>query len=141
MRVRVIGRRDRLPRGVVEAFRVLEERTATGGAMLLTIAVDYGARTELRDACRALARDVAAGRLAPEQIDEAAIAAQLWTAGLPDPDLVIRTGGELRLSNFLLWQCAYAELWATTDPWPEFDAATLDRAVDAFATRERRYGR
>jgi undecaprenyl diphosphate synthase len=141
VRVRLIGRRDRLPGGVVEAFRILEERTAAGRAMLLTIAVDYGARTELRDACRALARDVAAGRLSPDDIDEAAIAAQLSTAGLPDPDLVVRTGGELRLSNFLLYQCAYAELWATSDPWPDFDAATLDRAVDAFATRERRYGR
>jgi undecaprenyl diphosphate synthase len=141
VRVRLIGRRDRLPGGVVEAFRILEERTAAGRAMLLTIAVDYGARTELRDACRALARDVAAGRLAPDDIDEAAIAAQLSTAGLPDPDLVVRTGGELRLSNFLLYQCAYAELWATSDPWPDFNAATLDRAVDAFATRERRYGR
>ena len=141
VRVRVIGRRDRLPRGVVEAFRTLETRTAAGTAMLLTIAVDYGARTELRDACRALAHEVAAGRLAPEQIDEAAIAAKLWTAGLPDPDLVVRTGGELRLSNFLLYQCAYAEFWATPAPWPDFDSATLDRAVDAFAARERRYGR
>jgi undecaprenyl diphosphate synthase len=141
VRVRVIGRRDRLPAGVVEAFRILEERTATGRAMLLTIAVDYGARTELRDACRALARDVAAGRLTPEQIDEDAIAAKLWTAGLPDPDLVVRTGGELRLSNFLLYQSAYAELWSTNDPWPDFDGRTLDLAVDAFATRERRFGR
>ena len=141
VRVRTIGRRDRLPRGVVEAFRALEERTATGSAMLLTIAVDYGARTELRDACRALAREVADGRIAPDEIDEDAIAAKLSTAGLPDPDLVVRTGGELRLSNFLLYQCAYAELWSTPDPWPEFDGATLDRAVDAYTTRERRYGR
>ncbi len=141
VRVRTIGRRDRLPRGVVEAFRLLEERTAACTSMVLTIAVDYGARTELRDACRALARDVAAGELAPDQIDEDAIAAKLWTAGLPDPDLVVRTGGELRLSNFLLYQCAYAELWSTLDPWPEFDGATLDRAVDAYATRERRFGR
>ena len=140
VRVRVIGRRDRLPRGVVEAFRLLEDRTAAGSSMLLTIAVDYGARTELRDACRALAREVAAGRLDPDQIDEEAIAGKLWTAGLPDPDLVVRTGGELRLSNFLLYQCAYAELWSTLDPWPEFDGATLERAVDAFAGRERRFG-
>lgn len=140
VRVRVIGRRDRLPRGVVDAFRVLEEQTAAGRALLLTIAVDYGARTELRDACRALAHDVAAGRLAPDQIDEDAIASKLWTAGLPDPDLVLRTGGELRLSNFLLYQCAYAELWSTLDPWPEFDSATLGRAVDAYANRERRFG-
>ncbi|BDE05054.1 isoprenyl transferase 2 [Vulcanimicrobium alpinum] len=141
VQVRVIGRRDRLPRAVVEAFRTLEDVTAHGSALLLTIAVDYGARTELRDACRSLARDVAAGRIAPEQIDEDAIAARLWTAGLPDPDLVVRTGGELRLSNFLLYQSAYAELWATPDPWPEFDATSLHRAIDAYANRERRFGR
>ena len=141
VRVQVIGRRDRLPAGVVEAFRLLEERTAHSEALLLTIAVDYGARTEMRDACRALARDVVAGRIAPDQIDEDSIAANLWTAGLPDPDLVVRTGGELRLSNFLLYQSAYAELWATPAPWPEFDAAALDRALLDFANRERRFGR
>ena len=141
VRVRVIGRRDRLPVALAQAFRVLEERTASGRALLLTIAVDYGARAELRDACRALAHDVAAGRLAPDAIDEDAIAAKLSTAGLPDPDLVVRTGGELRLSNFLLYQSAYAELWSTPQPWPDFDGATLSRAVDAFTTRERRFGR
>lgn len=141
VRVRTIGRRDRLPRGVVEAFRTLEERTAGGKTLLLTIALDYGARTELRDACRALARDVAAGTLRPEEIDEDALASRLWTAGLPDPDLVVRTGGELRLSNFLLYQSAYAELWATASPWPEFDGAVLDRALGDFASRERRFGR
>jgi undecaprenyl diphosphate synthase len=140
VRVRIIGRRDRLPRGVVEAFRILEDRTARESALLLTIAVDYGARAELRDACRALAQEVVAGRLAPEQIDEDSIAAHLWTAGLPDPDLVVRTGGELRLSNFLLYQCAYAELWSTLEPWPDFDGATLGRAIDAYAARERRFG-
>ena len=141
VRVRIIGRRDRLPRAVRAAFAVLEERTAAGEALLLTIAVDYGARTELRDACRALAREVAAGRLDPDAIDESALAGRLWTAGLPDPDLVVRTGGELRLSNFLLYQCAYAELWSTPAPWPEFDAVTFDAALDAFAARDRRFGR
>ena len=141
VRVRVIGRRDRLPRSLGEAFRILEERTAAGSALLLTIAVDYSARTELRNACRALARDVAAGRLTPDDIDEDAIAANLCTAGLPDPDLVVRTGGELRLSNFLLYQSAYSELWATSAPWPDFDDAALGRAVSAFAARERRFGR
>jgi undecaprenyl diphosphate synthase len=141
VRVRVIGRRDRLPSGVVDAFAILEERTEHGAALLLTIAVDYGARTEMRDACRALAHDVAAGRIVPDEIDEDAIAARLWTAGLPDPDLVVRTGGELRLSNFLLYQSAYAELWATPVPWPEFDSAALDRALDDYANRERRFGR
>ena len=138
--MRVIGRRDRLPAGLSDAFRSLEERTAQGTALLLMIAVDYGARAELRDACRAIARDVAAGTLAPEQIDDASIAARLWTAGLPDPDLVVRTGGELRLSNFLLYQSAYAELWATPAPWPEFDGSALDRALDDFTSRERRFG-
>jgi len=141
VRVRTIGRRDRLPAAVAAAFASLEERTVHGTALQLTIALDYGARTELRDACRSLARDVAAGRLDAERIDEDAIAARLWTAGLPDPDLVVRTGGELRLSNFLLYQCAYAELWSTTTPWPDFDAATLGAAIDAFAGRERRFGR
>lgn len=140
VRVRVIGRRDRLPHSLLDAFRILEECTASQGAMVLTIAVDYGARTELRDACRSLARDVVAGRIAPEQIDEASIAARLWTAGLPDPDLVVRTGGELRLSNFLLYQSAYAELWSTLEPWPDFDGATMGRAIEAFAARERRFG-
>ena len=141
VRVNVIGRRDRLPEGVVRAFALLEEQTANGTALLLTIAVDYGARTEMRDACRALARDVAAGRITPDQIDEDTIAANLWTAGQPDPDLVVRTGGELRLSNFLLYQSAYAELWATPAPWPEFDAAALDRALLDYANRDRRFGR
>ncbi len=141
VRVRTIGRRDRLPGAVGAAFRTLEERTARGTALLLTIALDYGARTELRDACRSLAREVAAGRLDADRIDEEAIAGRLWTAGLPDPDLVVRTGGELRLSNFLLYQCAYAELWSTRTPWPDFDAATLGEAIDAFAARDRRFGR
>jgi undecaprenyl diphosphate synthase len=141
VRVKIIGRRDRLPRAVLDAFAILEAKTAHGEAMLLTIAVDYGARAELRDACRALAREVAAGALDPDGIDEDVIAQRLWTAGLPDPDLVLRTGGELRLSNFLLYQSAYAELWSTPTPWPEFDGTTLSRALDDFASRERRYGR
>ena len=141
VRVQIIGRRDRLPRRVLRALAALEARTAEAGAMTLTIAIDYGARTEMRDAFRALAREVAAGSLAPDDVDDAAIAARLWTAGLPDPDLVIRTGGELRLSNFLLYQSAYAELWATAEPWPSFDGAALLRALDAFAERERRFGR
>jgi undecaprenyl diphosphate synthase len=141
VRVRIIGRQDRLPGRVLEAFRLLEDATTGGTALLLTLAVDYGARTELRDACRALAREVAAGRLAPEEIDDETLSSRLWTAGLPDPDLVVRTGGELRLSNFLLYQSAYAELWSTTAPWPEFDRQTFDLAIGAFAGRERRFGR
>jgi undecaprenyl diphosphate synthase len=88
-----------------------------------------------------VAREVADGRLTLDQIDDEAITSRLATAGLPDPDLIVRTGGELRLSNFLLYQSAYAELWATPEPWPDFDDASLARAVDAYAGRERRFGR
>lgn len=141
VRARVIGKRDRLPRAVQDALAELEERTAPATGMLLNLAIDYSARAELCDAIRALARDVASGKIAPDDIDDDAIAAKLTTAGLPDPDLLIRTGGELRLSNFLLYQCAYTELWSTLTPWPEFDGRAFDAALAAFAGRQRRFGR
>lgn len=141
VRVRVIGRRDRLPIALREALLMLETRTDGGGAMTLNLAVDYGARTELASAVRMLAEDVAAGRLEPDDIDEDAIAGRLSTAGLPDPDLLIRTGGELRLSNFLLYQCAYTELWSTPVPWPQFDARAFAGALAAYAQRQRRFGK
>ncbi len=141
VRVRVIGRRDRLPLGLREAFALLEARTAGAAGMTLNIAVDYGARTELCAAVRMLATEVAAGRLDPESIDEETIAGSLSTAGLPDPDLLIRTGGELRLSNFLLYQCAYTELWSTNVPWPAFDARAFNGALASFAQRQRRFGK
>jgi undecaprenyl diphosphate synthase len=141
VRVRVIGRRDRLPVALREAFATLETRTAGGAGMTLNLAVDYGARTELASAVRTLAVEVAAGRLDPEAIDEDAIAGHLSTAGLPDPDLLIRTGGDLRLSNFLLYQCAYTELWSTTVPWPQFDARAFSGALASYAQRQRRFGK
>jgi undecaprenyl diphosphate synthase len=141
IRVRVIGRRDRLPIALREAFATLESRTAGGTGMTLNLAVDYGARTELASAVRLLAAEVAAGRLEPDAIDEDAIAARLSTAGLPDPDLLIRTGGDLRLSNFLLYQCAYTELWSTTVPWPQFDARAFTGALASYAQRQRRFGK
>jgi undecaprenyl diphosphate synthase len=141
VRVRVIGRRDRLPRSLHEALAMLEARTAGAGGMTLNLAVDYGARTELCTAVRTLAAEVAAGRLDPESIDEETIAGSLSTAGLPDPDLLIRTGGDLRLSNFLLYQCAYTELWSTTVPWPSFDARAFGGALESFAQRKRRFGK
>jgi len=141
VRVRTIGRRDRLPIALREALTVLETRTAGGGTMTLNLAVDYGARTELATAVRTLAEDVLAGRLEPDAIDEDAIAARLSTAGLPDPDLLIRTGGELRLSNFLLYQCAYTELWSTPVPWPQFDARAFGSALASYAQRQRRFGK
>jgi undecaprenyl diphosphate synthase len=141
VRVRVIGRRDRVPVAMREAFAVLEARTAGASGMTLNVAVDYGARSELCTAVRSLAADVAAGRLDPDAIDEETIAGSLSTAGLPDPDLLIRTGGDLRLSNFLLYQCAYTELWSTDVPWPAFDARAFCGALAAFAQRQRRFGK
>jgi undecaprenyl diphosphate synthase len=141
VRARVIGKRDRLPVAVCEALAELEDRTGAGSGMILNLAIDYSARTELCDAIRALAYDVADGKLDPDAIDDDAIAAKLSTAGMPDPDLLIRTGGELRLSNFLLYQCAYTELWSTLTPWPEFDGRAFDAALAAFAGRQRRFGR
>jgi undecaprenyl diphosphate synthase len=141
VRVRLIGRRDRLPVALREAMAALETRTAANNGMTLNLAVDYGARTELASAVRMLAEEVAAGRLEPDAIDEDAIAGRLSTAGLPDPDLLIRTGGDLRVSNFLLYQCAYTELWSTTVPWPQFDARAFGGALASYAQRQRRFGK
>jgi undecaprenyl diphosphate synthase len=141
VRVRVIGRRDRIPGSLREALDRLEARTAGGERMTLNLAVDYGARRELCEAVRTLALEVAAGRLDPAAIDDATLAANLSTAGQPDPDLLIRTGGDLRLSNFLLFQCAYTELWSTATPWPAFDGAAFAAALASFGDRQRRFGR
>jgi len=141
VRVRLIGRRDRLPTSLREAFETMEERSVLNRRITLNLAVDYGARSELAAAVQALARDVAAGRIDPADIDEDTIARNLWTAGLPDPDLLIRTGGELRLSNFLLFQCAYTELWSTPVTWPAFGVDTFNDALTSFAQRQRRFGR
>ncbi len=140
IRFRQIGRRDRLPARVVAAIEEAESATARGDRMTLSIALDYGSRDEIVEAARSLARDCAAGRLDPESIDEAAFAGRLWTAGLPDPDLLIRTAGERRLSNYLLWQISYAELHVCDACWPEFGRAELDVALADFAGRRRRFG-
>ena len=108
--------------------------------MTFNIALNYGGRTEIVDACRSLAHDVAAGRLTPEQIDEETLGSRLGTAGLPDPDLLIRTSGEMRVSNFLLWQIAYSEIWVTPTLWPDFRKRHLFEAFLDFQKRERRYG-
>ena len=117
-----------------------EARTAANTRMILTIALSYGSRQEITLAARRLAADAQAGRLEPESIDEDMFAGCLSTAGVPDPDLLIRTSGEQRISNFLLWQLAYTELWFTDTLWPDVDAATLRRALDDYAGRERRFG-
>jgi undecaprenyl diphosphate synthase len=140
VRVRLCGRNERLPRSTQRALEQLVSETAHNDGITLNLAIDYGSRREIGDAVRALAREVSGGLRDAESIDEDAVQSRLYTAGLPDPDLVIRTGGELRLSNFLLFQAAYAEFWATTTYWPDFDATHFQAALDAFASRQRRYG-
>ncbi len=140
VRVRAIGRTAGLPAATRLALEALVAATASNDGLLLNLALNYGARTELCDAIRALAIDVAAGRLATESIDDDSLANYLYTAGLPDPDLLIRTGGELRVSNFLLYQIAYAELWSTPVRWPDFDDETFANALAEFASRQRRFG-
>jgi undecaprenyl diphosphate synthase len=140
VRVRLCGRSDRLPPATRRALQELVAKTAGDDAVTLNLAIDYGARREIGDAVRALVREVKAGLRDVDSIDEHAIGSRLYTAGLPDPDLVIRTGGELRLSNFLLFQAAYAEFWATETYWPDFGENELQAALDDFAVRQRRYG-
>jgi len=140
VRVRLCGRAERLPAATRSALERLVAQTAGNDVLTLNLAIDYGARREIGDAMRALAREVSAGLRDAESIDERAVASHLYTADLPDPDLVIRTGGELRLSNFLLFQAAYAEFWATPTYWPDFGEKQLLAALDDFAARQRRYG-
>jgi undecaprenyl diphosphate synthase len=140
IRFSVIGRRSGLPdpvlREIDENIRLSRDNTG----MCLCLAINYGARTELLDAFQTLARQVRDGSLDPEEIDEASVASSLYTSGMPDPDLLIRTAGEMRVSNFLLWQISYAELWVTERCWPDFDRDTLHQALRDFAGRERRFG-
>jgi undecaprenyl diphosphate synthase len=140
VRLRVIGDRLRFGEDMRRLIDRAEEATAHNTALNLNIALSYGARAEILAAARALAAAVGRGEIAPEAIDEAAFSRHLTTAGMPDPDLIIRTSGEQRLSNFLLWQAAYAEFIFLPVLWPDFDAAQFQAALDSFASRERRYG-
>jgi undecaprenyl diphosphate synthase len=140
IRVAMIGRREGLPETTLAELDRTVGLTAVNDGMRLCLAVNYGARAELAEAARRIARDVAAGRLAPESIDEEAVAARLDTAGMPDPDLLVRTAGEMRVSNFLLWQISYAELWVTETLWPDFEESDLDAAIASYAARTRRFG-
>ena len=140
VRLRFIGERDRLAPDIVDLLVESETLTQGNTQLNLTIALSYGARQEITEAARRVAREVAAGTLAPEAIDEALFAARLFTADLPDPDLIIRTSGEQRISNFLLWQAAYAELVFVDTLWPDFGHAELEAALTEFRSRERRYG-
>ena len=140
VRLRIIGERDRLAGDIAGMIRNAEILTCDNDRMNLTIALSYGGRAEIVAAARAIAAEVMAGKLALDRIDEAAIARHLFTSELPEPDLLIRTSGEQRISNFLLWQCAYAELVFTKTMWPDFGRADLEQAVADFGGRERRYG-
>lgn len=140
IRFTTIGRRQGLPD---EVLREIDEsvRVSSGNTgMTLCLAINYSGRAELADAVRTIAEQVRAGQLSPEDVDETTIADALYTAGMPDPDLLIRTAGEMRVSNFLLWQISYAELWVTSRCWPDFDPATLQEALRDYARRERRFG-
>ncbi len=140
VRVRLCGRTERLPNRTRVALEGLVRDTSANHGIVLNIAIDYGGRREIGDAVRALAAEVGAGLRDAASIDERALANRLYTAGLPDPDLIIRTGGELRISNFLLFQSAYAEFWATPTYWPDFDETHFLRALSDFSLRKRRYG-
>ena len=140
VRIMIIGDRDGLEPSLRTMFEEAEALTRENTALKLVIAFNYGSRQEITRAVQALAQKVAEGRISPADITPAVIGNHLDTAGLPDPDLLIRTGGEQRISNYLLWQCAYTEFVFLPEYWPEFDAALLARAIDIFRSRDRRFG-
>lgn len=140
VRVEVLGRVHELPPSLQEELRRDVERTRHNKDLILNLAINYGGRAEIVDAARTLARAVKEGRLDPDAIDEETFARALYTRSLPDPDLLIRTAGEQRISNFLLWQIAYTELWVTDIPWPDFGQRELFQAVADFQHRQRKFG-
>ena len=140
IRLTVIGRREGIPADVQRAMDKTIELTAQQTGLTLCLAINYGARAEITDATRRIAQAVRAGRLSPDDITEETVSEHLYTAGMADPDLLIRTAGQLRISNYLLWQISYAELWITDRCWPDFDEATLQAALRDFAARDRKYG-
>jgi undecaprenyl diphosphate synthase len=141
VRLQVIGRPEDLPGAVRDVLRETEDDLAGSRGLLLNLALSYSGRAEIVDAVRRILADHRRGAFDPAQIDEAFIASYLYTAGLPDPDLLIRTSGEMRLSNFMLWQAAYTEMWITDTLWPDFRRRHLYEAVADFQKRERRFGR
>ncbi|MCD8325787.1 MAG: isoprenyl transferase [Lachnospiraceae bacterium] len=140
MCVRIIGDRTRLDQDIQDSIAVLEEASRNNTGLHFTVAINYGGRDEIRRAAKKISSEVAAGKMAVEDITEETIARYLDTGNDPDPDLMIRTCGELRISNFLLWQLAYSELYVTEVPWPDFDKKELEKAIDAYNHRVRRFG-
>jgi undecaprenyl diphosphate synthase len=141
VRTRVFGDRDRLPPAARASVERLETTTAAGERLQLNVAISYGSRDEITAAARALASDAVAGRIDPAAITSEDLAARLYTAGWPDPDLLVRTSGELRISNFLLWQIAYAEIYVTDVYWPDFGRSDFVAAIRDYQRRDRRFGR
>jgi undecaprenyl diphosphate synthase len=141
VRLQVIGRTGDLPEPVRRAIREAQDYLSGSTGLLLLLALSYSGRAEMVDAVRRILRDQAGGAFDPEQVDDELLASYLYTAGLPDPDLLIRTSGEMRLSNFMLWQLAYTELWITETLWPDFRRRHLYQAVADYQNRERRFGR
>lgn len=141
MRVRVIGDIRRLDEKFQDSIRKLEEASAKNDGLNLTIAINYGSRDEITRGVQKIAKQVAEGKIRPEDITESMISDNLDTAGIPDPDLLIRTSGELRLSNYLLWQLGYSEFYFTDVPWPDFDKKELEKAIEAYNMRDRRFGK
>src|SRR5262245_11221855 len=140
IRFRVIGRRTELAPEVVHEIEVTERLSANNAGTTLALAVNYGSRAEIVDAVRLIAQRVRRGELEPSGIDETTISNSLYTGGMPDPDLLIRTAGEMRVSNYLLWQISYAELWVTPVYWPDFSTEVFHTALRDYAARERRFG-
>ncbi len=140
VKINVLGRLEQLPASTQKAFRNGMARTANNSRLVLNLALNYGGRTEIVDAVKALMKQVLAGEIKPEQINAELISSQLHTSGQPDPELLIRTSGELRISNFLLWQIAYTELWMTPILWPDFSREDFFEAIYDFQMRKRRFG-
>ena len=141
IRLKILGRRSELPPLLQAGLQQIEARTAHNRRLLLNLALSYGARQEIVDAVRAIARRIADGACDADAVDERLISDHLYTAGLPDPDLLIRTSGELRLSNFLLWQTSYSEFYVTPTLWPDFSQDDLQQAIEAYQGRDRRFGK
>jgi undecaprenyl diphosphate synthase len=140
IRLRVLGRQAGIPASVWQEMEETKRLTAGNSGLQLCLAINYGGRQEIVDACRAIARKVAEGQLPVEQIEERTIAQHLYTHDIPDPDLLIRTAGEMRVSNYLLWQISYSEIWVTQRCWPDFSESDLHAAINDFARRKRKFG-
>ncbi len=141
VRMRFMGRRDRLQADILEQMEAAEALTQSNKGSTLVLAVDYGGQWDITNAATAIAKRVAAGEIEPEQIDESLVDEHLCLHDLPKPDLCVRTGGEFRISNFILWQMSYAELYFTECFWPDFDEKEMQQAIDAFSARQRRFGK